>query len=594
LLLHPHVIDVLNVTGDLMSGQDHWDLFEQALTQMAQTHAWQRERYHHTCQGQKRNSAMERLRAPVEQAFADRAEAIDALLAQLEQRDLEAVSASALQLQKASQRIAKGSAELEAEDTRERLAPLPLLHDFLQAGFNVYGGYEPYAVLSARLGPVVAWVGDLENDWAGECELFDALRERDPVFKEALDLFKAGVGAVVVYEESGEERDLLAGLVQVQEATQQLAAFVAQARQDGADLASYSNFREVERWAVRLTRLGPDDELVKAAQQQVLELFERQRQQLQDMADIPFHSEEYANELAQAEAAWASQQQALEDGDVEGLGEASLAFQNGLERMAALLSDGSADLEEAPALQEIRRAVLGVYYHQVPKHFLADLLSHIGPGFEQAYEVETEEDARQALELCLQAFQSAHLGLRDGSLEALADSLRCLNEGGPLLLAVQHRRAAEAEAAEESRKVTCTVCGQRQHWTPVCQCGAKLIRPVGGLDASSLDLRDQNEGSETVPQALRDLRDLVARVREGEVEEQEVLAVIDPIRARAKAVLTQAARAGAEEEFLASVQQFSFGLELLSEQAKERDLEKLSEGADMVEEAGQAILGYGS
>jgi hypothetical protein len=593
LLLHPHVIDVLNATDELLAGQDHWDLFEQALAQMAETHAWQRERYGHFRQGQKRTAAIEQLGASVEQAFEDRGEALETLLGQVSQRDLEVVASAARQLQKASQRIAKGSEEIEAEDTRQRLAPLPLLHDFLQAGFNVYGGYEPYSAILARLRPVVAWVGDLEQDWAGECELFESLRERDPAFSEAIELFKSGVGAVVVYEESGDERDLLAGLVQVQEATQKLAAFVSQARQDGADLASYSNFREIERWAVRLARLGAEDELVKAAREQVLDLFERQRQQLQDMADIPFDSEDYAQELAQAEAAWSRQQQALEEQDAEALGEASMAFQHSLERMAAALAEGSAELEEAPALQEIRKAVLGVYYHQVPRRFLADLLANIVPGFEQAYEVETEEDARQALELCLQAFQSAYLGLRDGSLEALADSLRCLNEGGPLLLAVQRRRVAEAEAAEESRKVTCTVCGHRQDPAPVCgKCGAKLLRPVGELGSSSLDLRDETDEKDATPQALLDLHHLVARLREGEVEEHEVLAVLDPIRARAKTVLAQATRAGAAEEFLASVQQFSFGLELLSDQARGRDLEKLEEGAELVEEAGQAILGF--
>lgn len=592
LILHPHVIDVLNTTDDLLDGHELWEQFEQVLAQMAETQAWQKERYDFFRQGQKRTAAMEELRVPVEDAFAERANALATLQSQLEQRDLEVLSEAVRSLQKASQRIAKGTEALEAEDTRQRLTPLPLLHDFLQAGFNVYGDYEPFSVLKPRLGPLVSWVQSLEKDWAGECELFETLRDRQPVFDEAVNLFKNGIGAVVVYEESGDSKELLAALTALQEAGNQLAQFVHQASVDATDLASYSNSREIERFAVRQASLGADDPSTQEARQQVVELLERQSQQMQGMADIPFHSEEYAEGLAEVEAAWTREQEALESGDIEALGEASMAFQSSLEKLGTLLDESSQDLSEAPALQELRRAVLGVYYNQVPRRFLKDLLFHIAPGFAKTLETEFEDDAIEALETCLHAFECAQVGLNEGSTEALAESWRLLNVGGAQLIAVQQRRVAQAAAEEESRKVTCTQCGCRQEPSSSCvECGAKLMKVDLGVESSSMQL-SEGESSNDRPQSLRELFDLVSRIREGVANQQEILSVVDPVRTRAQTILKQATKGGASEDFVRSVQVFSLGLDQLADQARERNLEKLEESSLMLQASSESILSF--
>ncbi len=592
LILHPHVIDVLNVADELLDGHDQWHLFEQVLGQMDETHIWQQERYQHFRQGQKRTSTLDELRTRVEASFAARTEALADLRTQIEQRDPEGLSGATTRLQKSSQAIALISEELEAEDSRHRLAAMPLLHDFLQAGFNVYGGYESYPVLRSRLAPVVDWITALEADWAGECELFESLAERQAEFEAALQLCKNGVGAILTFEESGVESDLLAGLAYFQEGAQQLAAFVWQARQDSADMASYSNFREVERFAVRLSKLGLEDEATEQARARVIELFERQAQQLQGMADIPVHSEVYGEALAEVEATLEKEREALEANDVEALGEASMAFQSGLEGLAQLLEESSHDLEEAPALQELRRAVLGVYYNQVPRRFLRDLLFHITPGFEKALELENEPDARAALEACLSAMGCAEVGLEEASPEALAESYRLLNQGGSALIEVQRRRVAQVAEQEESRRVTCAQCGVRQEPAAVCaECGAKIIKAHTGVETSSLQV---SEGAERIeqPQSLEELFDLVARIREGVAEPDEILAVVDPVRARAKSILQQATAGGASEQFLFSVQQFSHGLEQLAGQARSRDLEALEESNARLHVAAAELLAY--
>lgn len=593
LVLHPHVVDVLNVADDLLDGHSVWELFDQVLAQMAETHQWQRERFDFFRQGQKRTSESQRLASLAETSFELRGQSLATLQTLAEQRVSDGLAEAVEGLLRASQRIAKETEELDAEDGRHRLSPLPLLNDFLQAGFNVYGEHEPADILKARLGPLAAWISSLESDWAGECELFESLRERHGAFEEAIDLLKTGVGAVVTYQESGEASDLLAALVYLQEGGEKTAEFVRQARRDAADLASYSNFREIERYAVRRARLGPEDAATQEARQQVEQLLEALHQRLADLAELPFDSEEFSEAMAVAESHWSRMREALEGEEIELLGEASTQFQASLDGLAEPLGRASADLEEAPALQELRRAVLGVYYNQIPRRFLRELLRVVTPGFQALYEGEQDPQVRESLAVCLQAFEAADVGLQEGAAEAFIEAYRGLNEGGAQVIAIQRQRQVQEEALEESRKVSCTQCGTRQEPAPACsQCGARLIRPQGEEMTSSVVLTEGASEEPSQPSSLRELNDLIGRIREGVAGPEDIAQVVDPLRGRAQTLLHQASQAGADEGFVSSVQRFAVGLEGLASQAQERNLERLDMAAEILTESSDSILSY--
>jgi hypothetical protein len=565
LLLHPHVVEVLNLVDDLLEGHDQWGSLETALAQLTETQTWQEERYRFFRQGQKRTPAIAELRIPVEEALEVRAEALAELAAS---RDLEALAAAARRLEKSSQCIARGSEALEVEDSRQRLSDFPLLHDFLQAGFNVYGDHEPFEVLKERLGPLVSWIGALQLDWADELELYDELQTRQPVFDEIIHLLQQGVGALFVYEEGRDSKDLLAALVQLQEAGASLSLFLAEPRPAG--------IREFDRLRLRTQRLGAEAESTSLARERVTALLESQRQQLRSLAELPVHSEEVDLAFAHAEEAWSRQVTALEAQDWEALNQAAQEFSASLERLGAVIASSSVDLREVPALQEIRRALLGVYYQQVPRRFLRDLVETIGPGFRQALEAEQEAEARLALELVVAALEQ----------ESVAEGLRLLNQAGPALLAVQSRRAEAAAREEEERRVSCTQCGLRQESAAACSgCGARLLRSDLGATSSSI-------WAEASGTALDEVFELVQRIRQGPVEEAEIRAVVDPLRERARVLLLRARSGGASEEYVSSLGEFQAGLELLAGQARERDLEVLEQGQAQLQQSSEEILAH--
>lgn len=593
LILHPHVVDLLNAADDLIDGQDDGDAFHAALSQLKDTHNAQRERFDYFKQGQKHTTDLDELRRALDEAFTERAQALDDLEASLVAEDLTTLADHVTTLQKASQRITIASQALETEDNQHRLSTVALVHDFLQAGFNVYGDYEHPSILDARVGPLVAWVRDVESDWESECELFDTLHQHREAFAQALDQIKSGVGAIVTYRDEGAPSDLLAGLVQIQESGVKLVSLIGQAQQEASDLASYSNVREIERFAVRTSRLGAEAPATIAAHQALADLFERQHQKLTNLSEVPFHSEDYAEALAQAEQAWSLQQDALLTRDIEALSDASLAFQASLERLGTLLEEASADLHEAPALEELRKAILGVYYHQVPRRFLFELIEAIEPGFRHNLEAETEDDAREALEACLQAMELAHAGLVEGSADALADAWKLLNHGGSLLISIQHRRIEQASAEADAHKVTCPRCGTRQDPSPLCiECEAKLPRHELGLTTSSLHL-SEGESSQGRPPILDQLLELIHRIRSGIAGTQEIDDVIRPLKSKAELVLKQATQGGAEAVYLSHLQTFLDGLRLVAGQAQEKNVDKLDQGAHMLTASAEKILTYG-
>ncbi|MBN9419479.1 hypothetical protein ABS71_05905 [bacterium SCN 62-11] len=561
LLLHPHVVELLNLVDDLLEGHDQWDSLEPVLAQLQATHAWQEERYWFFRQGQKRTPAIELLRVPVEEAFEARSEALIQLGAS---RDLEELAAAARRVEKSSQCIARSSEALEVEDTRQRLSAFPLLHDFLQTGFNVYGEHEPFESLKSRMGSLVSWICALEKDWADELEIFEGFQFRQPAFQEILGMLQAGMGALLVYDESRENQDLLAGLVQLQEAGSRLAEFMKQGQA--------SEVREFERLRLRIQRLGPDAEETRQARERTAELLERQRAQLHALADLPVHSEEMARAWSEAEAAWGKQLMALESEDWSSLAQAAQEYAACLERLGEVVALGSVDLQEVPALQEIRRALLGVYYQQVPRRFLRDLIATVGPGFEQALAQEKEEDARQALEMVVAALEG----------DSVEESLRLLNLAGPALLAVQRRRALP----EDNHQVNCVQCGLRQEPGAACSdCGARLFKSE---PAATQELWPREQGTD-----LDAAFALVQRIRLGAVAEAELLAVVEPLRSRTRQLLQRARAGGAAEGYLSSLSLFDQGLEVLAGQARERDVAALEQAHELLHRASEEILAYG-
>ena len=474
------------------------------------------------------------------------------------------MAAAAKRVEKSSQCIARSSEALEIEDTRQRLSQFPLLHDFLQTGFNVYGEHEPFESLKSRMGSLVSWIRDLEKDWADEVELFEDFQARLPAFQEILEMLQGGVGALLVYDEGRDNRDLLAGLVQLQEAGSRLADFMKQGQ--GVEV------REFERLRLRTQRLGRDAEETRLARERSMALLERQKEHLHALAELPVQSEEVTQRWVEAEAAWGRQLTALESEDWSGLTAAAKDYGAALERLGEAVASGSADLQEVPALQEIRRALLGVYYQQVPRRFLRDLIATVAPGFEQALAQERDEDARQALELVVAALES----------ESVVDSLRLLNQAGPALLEVQRRRTLP----EDSHLLNCVQCGLRQDPGAACSgCGARLLKAESTI---AEELWPRERGTD-----LDVAFNLVQRIRLGPVEASEILALVDPLRARTRILLQRARAGGAAEDYLSSLDSFQQGLELLAGQASERNLETLEQSHELLLRASEEILAYG-
>lgn len=602
LLFHSDIVEVINAADEVLSGRpEFWDSLVHAVARAQEMHQWQWERFCYFRQGQERTPDSDEIALDLAQDFHLRGRALQALehLCQSGAQPAE-LERWVLTLLRTSQRITKGSEELERLDSTRPLSSFPLLHDFLRAGSNVSKKLESPQVLRLRLKPLIGWVKDLDVDWKSESELFEVLRPMDEEFQAILEEMKEGVGAVYLFLESGDYQELDTGLERLAEVGQELARFIQSAQAAAADQAVHSPYREIERWAVRRLSVGPDDPSTQEARREVDALLQTHQRQLSGLGEIPFDSDEYLAAFEEVEAELGRELAAFEADDLEALCEASQNYEVALERLSATLSEASYDLDEAPALQELRRLVLAVYYKQAPRRFLRSLLETIVPGFQRALAGESQEQAREALAQCLQACDHAISGLDDESVTDLVDAWRLLNTGGAALLAVQAQRVAEEEAQEERRRVPCPSCGARNEPTATtCACGVRLLLSLHGqLEAASttgeLSIKEGPpptafDVSPPASENLAQLLGLAERIQAGLVTSAEISRTLEPHLVRVRALLESTPTTGKARFFRHSVEKFQKGLRQLAGQAQRPDSDSLTQSVELLMEAGQEL-----
>lgn len=602
LVFHPHIVDLINVSDEILDGRaEDWTALLEATQQAGETHRWQGERFAYFRQGQERSSDSESLAAELRTHFEKRGLVLEQL-AGIGQREgpLEELRDAILVIQKVSQNITKASEELERLDSAQPLSPFPLIHDFLRAGENVKAGLESAESLSSRLPAVVTWVEDVAQDWDTERELFTDLRLMDEEFRELLEELQDGIGGVFVFLEEGDCSDLEAGLDFISRASQKLGQFIGRAQLEASEKPLRSPYREIECWAIRRSQSSAEEPGVLAARALVATLLETQQHQLAGFGEIPFDSEAYLAAFEKAETTLHLELSALENDDCEGLCQASQEYEATLRELARTLAEASVDLEEAPALQELRKIVLGVYYGQTPRRFLRSLLDTLVPGFQRALAGETEPAAQAALSECLAAFEHAINGLDDESVTDLVDAWRLLNSGGAALIAVQRHRVAEEEAEKEKRRLPCPSCGRRNEpETTKCACGARLlVATIGQLEAASRVGLSVKEGPPTLVQSpgprpksehLLQLLGLATRIHLGAAGPREIQSTLEPHLQRVAALLEQTPSEGKARFFRQSVMKFQRGLENLASQARQPNVAGLVSGIELLLEAGQEL-----
>ncbi len=602
LLFHSDIVELVNTADEVLGGRfDFWKPLAQRVARAQRTHQWQWERFCFFRQGQERTPDTEEISAELTQDFHLRGQALQALEQLCHGRgQLTELDRWVLTLLRASQRITKGSEELERLDSTRPLSAFPLLHDFLRAGNNVAQKLENLQALGPRLKPLIGWVKDLEADWELESELFEDLRSMNKEFQAILGEMKEGVGAIFVFLETGNYPDLETGLERISEVGQELAQFIQRAQAAATDKAIHSPYREIERWAARRTSAEPSDPKIQEAREGVDRLLQVHQHQLSGFGEIPFDSEEYLTAFEAVEEALAQELAAFEADDLEGLCEASQNYEVALERLSETLSEASYDLDEAPALQELRRLVLAVYYKQAPRRFLRSLLETLVPGFQRALAVEVQEEARAALAQCLQACEHAISGLDEESVTDLVDAWRLLNVGGAALLAVQAQRLAEEEAEAERRRVPCPNCGTRNETTATtCACGVRLLLSTHGqLEAASntgvVSIKEGGPptelgGHQPTSENLLQLLQLAERIDAGAATSAEISQTLEPHLARVRGLLESTPASGKARFFRHSVQKFQRGLEQLAGQARHPDSDRLAQGVELLMEAGQEL-----
>ncbi len=602
LLFHPHIVDLINAADEILDGRsDDWSEVASALEQAVETHRWQSERLTYFRQGQERSSDSESIAEELRRFFENRAQVFEKLHGFCQTgATLDELADSIALLQKVSQSITKSSEDLERIDSSKPLSPFPLIHDFLRAGHNVKDGLEAPQSLQDRLPAVVAWVEDVAQDWDTERELFTELRPMDIEFQALLEELQEGVGGVFVFLDEGDTADLESGLAAIAESSQKLGQFIGRAQLEAADKPLHSPYREIECWAVRRSQSSPDDPRVVTARASVALLLENQQRQLAGFGEIPFDSEDYLEAFETAEAALSDELTALENNELESLCQASQRHEVALRELARTLAEASVDLEEAPALQELRKIVLGVYYRQTPRRFLRLLLDTLVPGFQRALAVETDQEAKSALSECLTAFEHAINGLDDESITDLVDAWRLINSGGAALIKVQRHRIAEEEAEKEKKRLPCPSCGRRNEPTDAkCACGARLlIATIGQLDAASRVGLSVKEGPPTLVRSagprpksehLLQLLTLATRIHAGAAGPLEIQKTLEPHLQRVNALLQQTPTEGKARFFRQSVVKFQKGLENLAFQAQHPNISGLVSGIELLLEAGQEL-----
>lgn len=592
LHFHPQIVQVINLGDGLLAGEPLSEEFLDQARQLAVVHDEQLARFRFFSEGQKKTPEIMELYEEVEEAFSERRVALNLLLNdELSEEKLERGLEKVL---RTSQRLTKSSEDLEKADSQVRFSLFPILHDFVQAGLNVHGEHCPQEALEERLPVVISWIQDLEQDWDDELELFEVLKEREGTFQGLLQNLKDGVGAIFLYLEEGEGQDLLAGLHLLQDTSEPLAQFMAECQQAVQEESQFSPYRDIERLAQRDAKLGKDDPEIQTAIAAVERLLSGKEAQLNEFGEMPIDSEDFVAIFEDMESALAQEQAALEKMDLETLCGASLTYWSLQEEIAELLESTSHEMEEAPALQEYRKLLLGVYLGQTPDRFLAAMTETLFEAFEKSYQGTQEAETRQALELCLAALEQARLYLETQNKECLIEARRLLEAGAIASIAIEQEHQRQLAIEKERMKLTCPKCSHRNDpalsTCEECQSRLPFVADEK-IETSSVTLVDS--GDNRVPRNVRQLLDLAARVEVGQCSQEEVKAAVEPLLTRAGKLLEQASNSSDEPDtknvFLEGVNRYKEGLELLLACAGEQNLTMLASAIAAIEEGSKTL-----
>lgn len=605
--LSPKIAQLLNLGEEVLDRRPVEEAFVEALDAAEEFNNLEETRFEFFMQGRKRIPVVENLALDVRGAFQKRREALNKIREYLKGASEEILCEGLREVEESSIVIAQTSRALGSEDYKIRFSISPLLNDFIQAGLNVYGGHEPPTILGTRMPLVITYVSTHEQEFRNHLEIHPEIEEIAPLFSTCISSLKEGVGAVQIFLDEGDPKNLLAGLHLIIENSRALFELTGKINEKTAGRYTYSFLPDIERLYVRKKKLEAGEiprEIYLEAVSRIEHLIQIHREDLDALREAPIAAECKEEFVPRLEEILASEKEALaalseDETNVEPIKSACENFSTTYRDAVKRAQGEWADLSCASNFEQLREIIIGVYEDTIPKKFLRLMGQYLYDQLSLLLARETDPEVLEALQLQREGFVDISNYFLQDDKNLLAESLKKL-QAGALKLVELEKRQAEARASREAPQISCVKCGtpNPQGTSHCTKCGAYI--PFAKdmiLEEASLSIREGQPVRTETYQNVQILEDLVESIQNGTAGVKEMKKVVEPLFEEASKVLVIAQKTPppttTEKEkkdfasFIDSTRIFVAGLQEMQFYEKDGDTSHLLKGLEMVREASQ-------
>lgn len=504
--------------------------------------------------------------------------------------------------------------DLKKKDIKLRLSRYAVINDYLQACLNVYGENDPPEILPIRQGILIAFLQSLEADFNAYLEIRPQASQWQPNFTYYVDKIKKGIGAVQVFLDENDPRNLLLGAQTIQENAKELYNNMEDMRKQTANLFTFSKIDQIELLWLRRYRHKEgviSDELLKDAMDKAENLvaFHEQTAENFNRTFLTTNIKQYYDQSLKSLVAYERQCfQALNAED-----QTLLAFKEAVENVALTLDNitqyaesQKQDTSQAVNIETFCELIAGVYLAIVPTRILRRVLKFLLEQF-NATEIQDSE-VIPFVDMQTEAFKLVQDFLDNGDRSVLPVAIEKLKAGTANILAYYREKEKENEnkAVEEnnSNGIMCVKCGtMNQSGLTYCsKCNSYLTfaKSIPQAPQESLINISQSASSDSMPQEnIKKLDDLVASLNfvsknpnSPAYKEFTTEATVMPMLEQAKRILhffsTRPKDVQDEIDpapFIAATKKYVKGLEEMASFDKEKDAGKVLSGYNAVREA---------
>lgn len=608
LQFNPPTIALIELSEAWLSDKSvQEDLFE-VINALKQIHEVEKNQFLFSIQGMKKTNNLLNMFEEIKAAFQERDEILLSLENAITLNKSDEIESLLDRIEEINIVIQQAVSVANMEDSKLRLSKYPLINSLLQAVMNVYGDLEPVEVLQPRILAAINFVKYMQTQFDLYLEIRPQAAPWQPYFLDSIENLKQGVGAIQVFLDEHNTKNLLAAAHILQENSQALFNLLEDMYEKTEKLFTFSKIPEIERLWIRRYRFSqnviPKEDLDDAigAVDSLIQTHELSAAAFEDSLvseEIRLNYTESLKNYAANERV-AFQNLSDDDTTLVHLKEAIELYVDTNKLVADYVEQTIPVISDAANINEFRKIILGVYTGSTPVRILRRVTEFLVQQLDSAMQEESDVP-QEALELQHQGLSLVQEFLVSRDRTLLPKALDAIHKGA-IQLIEYHKQKTDSELSKlEAKPIICVKCGyQNRPGVTHCEyCYSYLLFAKDPLQQKeSLINYENGEPILQKPENVRKIEDLAAQIMDSE-EIVNVKPIIFPILNETKSVLEFFEKRPAEAkekdeldpaEFIQATKQYEAGLMNFLDYENDGDKSKIQAGLDMIRAAVDSFM----